>query len=95
MSIRKKITQEEYQRIEHLAECALSAKNKAEANEYIQRLDYLCSGLVGAASIILSDLKGSLSNAAGRVPDKETRSYFVRMDLSELADHVERDELHA
>lgn len=92
--MRYEITRGEYQEIEYLTKCALSASNKAKANEYIQRLDYLCPGLAGPARNILSELKASVSNAAGRVQDKERRSYFVRMDLFKLSRFIKEDMLY-
>lgn len=71
MSIRNYLTKEEYQEIEDVVNAALSAANKATANTYIQRLDYLCPYLAGAARNILSELKASTSHAAGRVADKD------------------------
>lgn len=92
--MRYKLTAEEYEKIERLVGCALSAINKAEAKRYIQQLHYIGSDLGGAANNILHELISSMDRASGQVQDRERLKYFAQMDLYKLNDFVEEDKPH-
>lgn len=87
-----KITQADYDKIEHLARCAVSTTSKKDAKYYIDRLEFIArsGGYVGSARNIIDELCSSVSSAAGSVADKSRRTCFVEMDLSKLKDFVEK-----
>lgn len=84
------ITQAEYEKIEHLARCAVSCTSKQDAKYYIDRLEFIArtGGHAGSVKNIIGELCSSVSNAAGSVADKSRRAYFVDMDLSKLRDFI-------
>ena len=86
-----KITQTEYDKVEHLARCAVSAYSKKDANPYLTQLEFIAnsSGYAGSVRNIISELCGSVRNAAGSVADKSRKTYFVEMDLAKLKDFIE------
>ena len=86
-----KITQAEYDKIEHLARCAISAYSKKDAKPYLTQLEFIANsgGYAGSVRNIISELYSSVSNAAGSVADKSGKTYFVQMDLSKLKDFIE------
>ena len=57
-------------KIEKLAECALSASNKEEAKKYIQQMRFATDDVWGASKNIWSEMIAVIDNAAGRVSDK-------------------------
>ena len=85
------ITQAEYDKIEHLARCAVSCTSKKDAKYYIDKLEFIAraGGYAGSVKNIIGELCGSVSYAAGSVADKSRRVYFVDMDLSKLRDFIE------
>lgn len=87
-----KITQADYDKIERLAHCAISAVSKKDAKCYIDRLEFIArsGGYAGSVRNIIGELCSSVSNAAGSVADKSRKSYFVEMDLSKLRDFIEK-----
>ena len=86
-----KITQTEYNKIERLARCAISAYSKKDAKPYLTQLEFIANsgGYAGSVRNIISELYSSVSNAAGSVADKSGKTYFVEMDLSKLKDFIE------
>ena len=86
-----KITQTDYDKIERLAHCAISAVSKKDAKCYNDRLEFIArsGGYAGSVRNIIGELCSSVSNAAGSVADKSRKSYFVEMDLSKLRDFIE------
>ena len=86
-----KITQTEYNKIERLARCAISAYSKKDAKPYLTQLEFIANsgGYAGSVRNIISELYSSVSNATGSVADKSGKTYFVEMDLSKLKDFVE------
>ena len=86
-----KITQTEYNKIERLARCAISAYSKKDAKPYLIQLEFIANsgGYAGSVRNIISELYSSVSNAAGSVADKSGKTYFVEMDLSKLKDFIE------
>lgn len=85
------LTQEEYFKLEQLVECALDACSKKEAKKYIDKIPYCVYGLTGNAHNILSTLEACVINASGRISDKESKKYFVTMELYKLKDYVIED----
>lgn len=86
-----KITQTEYDKIERLARCAISAYSKKDAKPYLTQLEFIANsgGYAGSVRNIISELYSSVSNAAGSIADKSRKTYFVEMDLSKLKDFIE------
>lgn len=86
-----KITQTEYNKIERLARCAISAYSKKDAKPYLTQLEFIANsgGYAGSVRNIISELYSSVSNAAGSVADKSRKTYFVEMDLAKLKDFIE------
>ena len=71
--MRYKISQKDYDKIEELVKCALSAYNKAEAKNYIQQISYVPYNLAGAANNILGELISAIETASGQVQGKRAR----------------------
>ena len=76
----------DFQEVERLVYCATSAQNKAEAKQYIQRLQMLPTGknFGPPASIIFGDLICSVKAASGQVSDKTHWLNIVEQDLYKL-----------
>ncbi len=86
-----KLTQSQFDKISELVHCALSSPNKREADQYIQRIPYVCLYLCGPARNILSELTAATKSASGRVSNKEQLSYYVEMDLYKLRDFIDHE----
>ena len=69
--MRSKYTREEYERISCLVECAISARNKAEAKKYSSQLDYITFDVGGYSRGVLSELKAATIAASGSVRNKD------------------------
>jgi hypothetical protein len=91
LSMEFKITQTEYDKIEYLARCAISAYSKNDAKSYLTQLESAANsdGYAGSVRNIISELCSSVSNAAGNAADKSKRIHFVEMDLYKLKDFIE------
>ena len=92
--MRYKLTPAEYEKIDKLVKCALSAPNKAEARRYTKQIEYIGSDLRAAARNILHSLISSTNAASGQVQDKERLKSFAMMDLYKLKRYVEEDKSH-
>lgn len=79
-----KFTVEEYENIEELVDLAISAPNKKEAKNYINKLDFYGYNIVGNTLNILNTLVACVDNASGMVSDKERKIFFVKQELSKL-----------
>lgn len=75
------LTQEEMDKIEILAEYALSAYNKQDAKTYILQINFLVQDIYGASRSILNEMISSVSNATGRVSDKERKKSIARQQI--------------
>ena len=86
-----KITQTEYDKIERLARCAISAYSKKDAKPYLTQLEFIANsgGYAGGVRNIISELYSSVSNAAGSVADKPRKICFVETDLFKLKNFIE------
>lgn len=67
------LTQEEMEKIENLAYCALSARNKQDAKRYIQQMHFAINDACGASKNILNEMIAAVDNATGMAPDKESK----------------------
>lgn len=69
--MRSKYTREEYEKISGLVECAIAARNKAEAKKYSDQLDYITFEVGGYSRGVLSEVKAATMAASGSVRDKD------------------------
>ena len=88
--MRDHITEEEFDTIKKLVECATDAYNKTEAAPYIKKLTFLGTDYQGYLLSVFSNLVSSISNAAGQVADKEKKLCFVNTDLYKLRRFIEQ-----
>lgn len=89
--MKQTLTQEEYDRINQLVEYALTSQNKKEAQKYINELQSIGCMLHGNARNIFGQMLSYVKNASGMVSDKESKMYFVKMELYKLEKYVVRD----
>ena len=82
-----KLTQEEYDRIEDLLECALSSGSKKAAEPYLNQMNSMSWNESGNLRTLLDTLHSSASEGSKRNSDYGT---FARQDLSKLRQYVER-----
>lgn len=76
--MRSYLTQEEMNKIERLAECALSADNKKEAQNYIKQMQFAISGILGSSRSILIEMISEVDHASGMVSNKESKVSVAR-----------------
>lgn len=88
------ITEEDYQNIVSLADCAVSASSKRDAKPFIDQLDFIANsgGYAGSAGNILSELCGYVKSASGNVSDKERYADFVKTALFKLRSFVDKED---
>ena len=86
------ITKEEYREVEVLVNCAITARNKAEATKYIERLEFLASFYEGYTGIVFSNLVSSTKRASGQVADKNRLISFCNQDLWKLEHQIKETE---
>lgn len=67
------LTQEEMEKLEKLADYALSARSKQDAKRYIQQMRFAINDVWGATKNILNEMIAAIDNATGMVSDKETK----------------------
>ena len=82
--MKENLSQEEYDKIKELVNCAVNAANKKDAENYIKKIHFEGYGLVGRANNIFNELVCYVKDASGRVTDKERRIYAVNSKLYEL-----------
>ena len=88
--MRTAITQDTYDEVSRIVECALSADTKEQAEPFTKRLEFLRSsgGYGGYVNCVLGDLIASTKHASGKVADKERLSSFARTDLYKLEGQI-------
>lgn len=74
------LTKEEMDRLENLAEMALSANNKKEAEKYIQNMNFAIRDVWGPSGNILNEMISAVNNATGRISNK-TRNLDIARQL--------------
>ena len=67
------LTPEEMEKLEKLADYALSAHNKQDAKRYIQQMRFVINDVWGASKNILNEMVATVSDATGQVADKAHR----------------------
>lgn len=67
------LTKEEMDKIEELADYALSAHNKQDAKKYVQQIRLAVNDVWGASNNILNEMVAAIDNATGMVSDKEIK----------------------
>ena len=67
------LTQEEMEKLEKLADCALSAHNKQDAKRYVQQMRFAINDVWGASKNMLNEMVAAVSDATGQVADKAHR----------------------
>ena len=84
------ITQNTYDEVSRLVECALNADTKKQAEPFTKRLEFLRSpsGYGGYVNCVFGDLISSTKRASGKVADKERLSSFARTDLYKLEGQI-------
>ena len=84
------ITQNTYDEVSRLVECALSADTKKQAEPFTKRLEFLRSsgGYEGYVNCVFGDLIASTKRASGKVADKERLSSFARTDFYKLEGQI-------
>ena len=85
--MRDKYTLEEYQRIETLAEQAISAPNKAQAQRYSNQLLYIGRDVSNYSRQVFSELYSAVVSASGAVRDKEHYVADARYLLTKFKMH--------
>ncbi len=88
--MRTAITQDTYDEVSRIVECALSADTKKQAEPFTKHLEFLRSsgGYGGYANCVFGDLIASTKRASGKVADKERLSSFARTDLYKLKSQI-------
>lgn len=88
--MRTAITQDTYDEVSRIVECALSADTKKQAEPFTKRLEFLrpSGGYGGYANCVFGDLIASTKHASGKVADKERLSSFARADLYKLEGQI-------
>ena len=67
------LTQEEMEKVEKLANYALSARNKQDANKYIQQMRFAINDVWDSSKNMLNEMVAAVSDATGQVSDKAQR----------------------
>jgi len=72
------LTKEEMDKLENLADYALSVHSKQEAKKYIQQMKFVISDVWGTSKNILSGMIAAVESATGTVTDKTNRVSIAR-----------------
>ena len=85
-----KVSQDTYDELQRLVDCALAAGSKKAAEPYIKRMTFLhmTGGYGGPANILISEVVSSAERASGRISDKERLCGFAKQSLYKLSDHI-------
>ena len=67
------LTQEEMEKLENLADYALSSHNKQDAKRYVQQMRFVINDVWGASKNMLNEMVAAVSDATGQVADKARR----------------------
>lgn len=89
--MKMKLTQDEYDKLKHLAERVSSASTPKEAAPYLTQLNFISNsgGYRGPARNILGEVASYAQCAAGRVFDKEHWQSCLRSNLYKLTGFIE------
>ena len=75
------LTHEEMEKLENLAEFALSAHNKQDAKRYIQQMRFVINDVWGASKNILNEMVATIDNATGMVSDKDHKVSVAKQQI--------------
>ena len=75
------LTKEEMDKIEELADYALSAHNKQDAKKYVQQIRLAVNDVWGASNNILNEMVAAIDNATGMVSDKDHKVSVAKQQI--------------
>lgn len=75
------LTQEEMEKLEKLADYALSAHNKQDAKRYVQQMRFAINDVWGASKNILNEMIAAVDNATGMVSDKTNKVSIAKQQI--------------
>lgn len=75
------LTKEEMNKIEELADYALSAHNKQDAKRYVQQIRLAVNDVWGASNNILNEMVAAIDNATGMVSDKTNKVSIAKQQI--------------
>ena len=75
------LTHEEMEKLENLAEFALSAHNKQDAKRYIQQMRFVINDVWRASKNILNEMVATIDNATGMVSDKDHKVSVAKQQI--------------
>ena len=75
------LTPEEMEKLEKLADYALSAHNKQDAKRYVQQMRFVINDVWGASKNILNEMIAAVDNATGMVSDKTNKVSIAKQQI--------------
>lgn len=75
------LTQEEMEKLEKLADYALSAHNKQDAKRYVQQMRFAINDVWGASKNILNEMIAAVDDATGMVSDKTNKVSIAKQQI--------------
>lgn len=76
--MKDKLTPIEMAKLQELADCALTASTKKEADKYIAQIQFLVNDVMGYSANVLAEMISAIKNASGAVADKESKVEFAK-----------------
>lgn len=84
------LTRQQYEQITEYKEAIEACCSNKDAQPYLQKLNFLISGIYGPERNILSELSSSLNELCKRGSDVNRWKQFVLSDYSKLDCYVEK-----
>ena len=75
------LTPEEMEKLEKLADYALSAHNKQDAKRYVQQMRFVINDVWGASKNMLNEMVATIDNATGMVSDKDHKVCVAKQQI--------------
>ena len=69
------------EKLEKLADYALSAHNKQDAKRYVQQMRFAINDVWGASKNILNEMIAAVDNATGMVSDKTNKVSIAKQQI--------------
>ena len=76
--MKDKLTPIEMAKLQELADCALTASTKKEADKYIDQMQFLVNDVMGYSANVLAEMISAIKNTVGAVADKESKEAIAR-----------------